>query len=97
MIECEAKIQGASIWSRKPRCSNAAKIEHEGKWYCGIHSPVRKAKNARRAETRFRIEQIEREIEALGIKALQHTKDPVLREQYNSLLTERKGLRERLG
>ena len=33
-------------WPRK--CSTRAKVERDGKWYCGIHDPVRVA--AKRAE-----------------------------------------------
>ena len=46
---CEASLLGGSVWSRHTyACGKTAKVERDGKWYCGIHDPVRVA--AKRAE-----------------------------------------------
>ena len=42
---CSSWISGLA------RCGHPAKVERDGKWYCGIHDPERKkARDARRAE-----------------------------------------------
>ncbi len=43
--------QFARPWG--PRCGKPAKTEHEGKFYCGIHNPVKRA--ARQAEGRVKL------------------------------------------
>ena len=40
---CCGRITSGSGWFRTWKdCGNTAKTEHDGKWYCGIHDPVRR-------------------------------------------------------
>lgn len=48
--KCCASVFGK--WSSH-NCENKAKMEHEGKWYCGIHDPVRKAEKDRAWREKF--------------------------------------------
>jgi len=45
--KCVAEVTDPSGWHRW-KCGKTAKVEHEGKHYCGTHDPVKLA--ARRAE-----------------------------------------------
>ena len=44
---CEGRVWH-SFSLRSHACGKTAKMEHEGKWYCGIHDPVKRA--GKRAE-----------------------------------------------
>lgn len=37
---CGAKVY-AGAWARASVCNKPAKVERDGKWYCGIHNPDR--------------------------------------------------------
>lgn len=42
---CEERIKIGSGWNRTyAPCGKPAKVDHDGKRYCGIHDPVKKAK-----------------------------------------------------
>lgn len=47
----------ASIWDkysfRSNACGKTAKMEHEGKHYCGIHDPLKNAKKAAEREAQW--------------------------------------------
>jgi len=58
---CEAHIRGSlrntmpvptadAIGFRSAQCGNKAKVEHNGKRYCGIHDPVRRAERQAKHE-----------------------------------------------
>ena len=49
--KCCAKIWEPGAW-RPRQCSKAAKVERDGKFYCGVHDPVRL--QAKRDETHAR-------------------------------------------
>lgn len=42
---CEKLIWNGQRWlsSNHSPCGITAKVQHEGKWYCGIHNPIRLA------------------------------------------------------
>ena len=50
-IRCSARVVYGD-WGHSNQCENRAKMEHEGKHFCGVHDPVkRKAKeDAKRDE-----------------------------------------------
>lgn len=53
--QCEAEISDGTGWHCY-QCTNNAKIEQDGRWYCGIHDPARREKR-RKAKK----EELERE------------------------------------
>lgn len=88
------------IWNRKP-CANPAKVERNGKFYCGVHDPVRLAKlrskqdaiYADRFEARNKKHQIERAAPEL-LAALQALDDACCAdlEDRENRITFRKAL-----
>jgi len=46
---------------RGRRCNKNAKIEHEGKWYCGTHSPLLKKKRQQEWQAKYDAERAARE------------------------------------
>ena len=48
MSQCTAVTRDPTGWGHRYPCTYKAKMQHEGKGYCGIHDPVKKA--AREAE-----------------------------------------------
>lgn len=53
--KCEGKVRFPGRWTTYYPCKNSAPLEHEGKWYCGIHDPVR-GKERQEALEKERIE-----------------------------------------
>lgn len=51
---CEAALRGGSTWNHYTyACGKTAKVEREGKWYCGTHDPVAvSARQAKRDQAR---------------------------------------------
>ena len=47
--KCEESVRVPGRWPRFNPCGKSAKVENNGKWYCGIHSPDAVA--ARRAKS----------------------------------------------
>ena len=45
---CEKRVlnSGLSI-TRTHQCTKPGKMQHDGKWYCGVHNPERKAERER--------------------------------------------------
>ncbi len=39
---CSTPVPGDTGLHSYP-CINFGKVQHEGKWYCGVHDPVRRA------------------------------------------------------
>jgi uncharacterized Zn finger protein (UPF0148 family) len=50
---CCALVRAGSQWHRIA-CGKTAKVEHEGKWYCGIHDPVKKAAKDKEREAKWK-------------------------------------------
>ena len=77
--------QFAQPW--EPGCGKPAKTEHEGKFYCGIHNPVKQAAKLKARNERWKVES-----EDSRLKQAKHdTADEMLR-----VLTLVSGFRLRL-
>jgi hypothetical protein len=64
---CQALVRG--VWLNV-ECGKPGKVEVEGKWYCGIHDPVKVAKRRANTEAKWAAErdhtrQTETEMKAL--------------------------------
>lgn len=35
-------------------CGNKAKMQHDGKWYCGVHDPVKRAAQQKKRDAEWR-------------------------------------------
>jgi uncharacterized Zn finger protein (UPF0148 family) len=46
MNKCCESIREGVAWPRYHACGRSAKVERDGKWYCGIHDPVKRAEKA---------------------------------------------------
>src|SRR4051812_8790364 len=53
--KCSARVSGEGRWGpfHQHPCQKAAKIEREGKWYCGTHDPVAKKKRDETTRARW--------------------------------------------
>lgn len=40
---CSATVYSRDAWLRGHPCAKPAKVERDGKWYCGVHDPAAKA------------------------------------------------------
>lgn len=74
--QCSAFIKYGDSW-HAPRCTRPGKVQRDGKWFCGVHNPVRaeQRREKREAEWRARerrIDEIERHgkrlLRRLGVK-----------------------------
>lgn len=45
---CEGQVLVNPHWMRYERCSNNGKIKRNGKWYCGIHDPLKVAERRKK-------------------------------------------------
>ena len=50
---CQEKVWPTGSWSGYP-CGKKGKVEHDGKWYCGIHSPEAKERRIAKSDERYR-------------------------------------------
>src|SRR5690606_6555200 len=55
---CVKQNHGGAGWYP---CGNRAKVERGGKWYCGVHDPVRLAKKMQERDAKWRREADERD------------------------------------
>ncbi len=53
---CEARVPEPDGWGRSRSCPNRGKFERNGKWYCGIHDPVRKAEKEKQRDLEYNAE-----------------------------------------
>lgn len=43
---CVERVSNNPNWTTFRECGNKAKVEREGKWYCGRHDPVKRKEKA---------------------------------------------------
>lgn len=67
---CDKIVYGGNAPWGGARCSNKAKVEHGGKWYCGVHSPEGEARRKQRQHARWAEERArnERRLERLRVR-----------------------------
>ncbi len=56
MSKCSAEMYDPTGRGNWRRCTYMSKMHHEGKGYCGIHDPVKKAKRAAEQRARWSAE-----------------------------------------
>lgn len=55
---CCVRVTGSSVWHKYP-CSRTAKVERNGKWYCGQHDPEAVKRRQEKSEQRWNEKQTE--------------------------------------
>ena len=51
---CETVYRKDAGWGeRHQKCGKTAKVEADGKWYCGLHTPEAEAKRAKKREQKY--------------------------------------------
>lgn len=59
---CSRRVyHGQGSWGHDTRCSNPAKVQRDGEWYCGVHDPERLRALSAKHDERRRAEDAERE------------------------------------
>ncbi len=92
MGQCSAEVRDSGGWHYYP-CGNKAKMQHEGKGYCGVHDPVkrevkRKAQSAKwSAGFKARMKNAEEERHKLDTwQGLVETLAQILYESHNPVV-----------
>lgn len=57
---CYEDVREKGRCPRYHHCGRTAKVEREGKWYCGTHDPVKRKENAEQSLVKYRQESEER-------------------------------------
>lgn len=60
------------MWSgyRSYQCGKPGKVEHEGRWFCGVHNPIAKAKRVEARHAKWDVERAAREASYATAKAI---------------------------
>lgn len=68
--KCSAAVYDSLAW-RSKLCGKPGKVEHEGKWYCGVHNPARLQAIRDKTEQKYR-ERSEAACKRFERKAAEH-------------------------
>ena len=97
MNRCEVALMRRGEWHSRP-CGKPAKVQVDGRWYCGIHDPVKQAERdaeaTRKWEVRnaaFRLRDAAPDMRDALMFILEHSGDPVMENVARAALAKAGG------